>query len=166
MDPTNVVWNVQIRSQGYIEIEDDPALTTIKKPKPSNKIKTSQYTVYNFLPKNLLLQFSKMANVFYIIIAFLQMIPLISITGGKPVMLVPLSFVIFVSMIKDISEDYKRHKSDRKENLSKVLIMDVDSGEFNQHTWEEVQVGSVVKILENNYFPADLILVDSSEANG
>ena len=81
-------------------------------------------------------------------------------------MLLPLSFVIFVSMIKDISEDYKRHKSDRKENLSKVLIMDVETGEFKQHTWEEVQLGSVVKILENNYFPADLILVDSSEANG
>ena len=74
-------------------------------------------------------------------------------------MLLPLSFVIFVSMIKDISEDYKRHKSDRKENLSKVLIMDVETGEFKQHTWEEVQLGSVVKILENNYFPADLILV-------
>ena len=53
-------------------------------------------------------------------------------------MLIPLTFVIFVSMIKDISEDYKRHKSDRKENLSKVLMMDVDTGEFNQHTWEEL----------------------------
>ena len=81
-------------------------------------------------------------------------------------MLLPLSFVIFVSMIKDISEDYKRHKSDRKENLSKVLMMDVATGEFNQHTWEEVQLGSVVKILENNYFPADLILIDSSESSG
>jgi len=59
-----------------------------------------------------------MANVFYIIIAFLQTIPLISITGGKPIMLIPLTFVISVSMIKDISEDYKRHKSDRKENIS------------------------------------------------
>ena len=81
-------------------------------------------------------------------------------------MLIPLTFVIFVSMIKDISEDYKRHKSDRKENLSKVLMMDVDTGEFNQHTWEELQLGSVVKILENNYFPADLILIDSSESSG
>jgi phospholipid-transporting ATPase len=59
-----------------------------------------------------------MANVFYIIIAVLQTIPLISITGGKPIMLIPLTFVISVSMIKDIIEDYKRHKSDRKENMS------------------------------------------------
>ncbi len=71
-----------------------------------------------------------MANVFYVIIAFLQVMPLISITGGKPVMLIPLSFVIIVSMIKDISEDYKRHRSDKKENQSKVLVMDPEIGEF------------------------------------
>jgi len=56
--------------------------------------------------------------------------PLISITSGKPVMLIPLSFVIIVSMIKDISEDYKRHRSDKKENQSKVLVMDPEIGEF------------------------------------
>jgi phospholipid-transporting ATPase len=71
-----------------------------------------------------------MANVFYVIIAFLQVMPLISITSGKPVMLIPLSFVIIVSMIKDISEDYKRHRSDKKENQSKVLVMDPEIGEF------------------------------------
>ena len=37
----------------------------------TNRIKTSKYTVRNFLPKNLLVQFSKMANVFYLVIAFL-----------------------------------------------------------------------------------------------
>ncbi len=42
----------------------------------------------------------------------MQMIPIISISAGKPVMLMPLTFVILVSMIKDIFEDYKRHKSD------------------------------------------------------
>lgn len=114
---TDDIWKVQIRSKGFKESEEEGnKVINNKKPKTSNEIKTSQYTVWNFLPKNLLLQFSKMANVFYVIIAFLQVIPLISITAGKPVMLLPLTFVIFVSMIKDISEDYKRHKSDRKEN--------------------------------------------------
>jgi len=44
---------------------------------------------------------------------FMQLIPIISITNGKPAMLLPLAFVIGVSMIKDIFEDSKRHKSDR-----------------------------------------------------
>jgi len=37
-------------------------------------------------------------------------------------MLMPLSFVVFVSMIKDVFEDLKRHKSDRYENNLKVLV--------------------------------------------
>lgn len=44
------------------------------------------------------------------------MIPVISISDGKPAMLIPLTFVILVSMIKDVFEDYKRHSSDKKEN--------------------------------------------------
>lgn len=81
-----------------------------------NKVKTSKYTFLTFLPKNLLEQFSKLANVYFLLIAFMQMIPVISISGGKPVMLMPLTFVIVVSMIKDIFEDYKRHVSDKNEN--------------------------------------------------
>lgn len=52
------------------------------------------------------------------------MIEIISISGGKPVMLMPLAFVIGVSMIKDIFEDYKRHKSDRQENFKTALVYD------------------------------------------
>lgn len=87
-----------------------------------NSIQTSKYTWYNFLPKNLFIQFSKTANVFYLFIAFLQMVPLISITGGRPIMLLPLSMVILISMIKDIFEDSKRHKSDNQENQRKVDV--------------------------------------------
>ena len=48
------------------------------------------------------------------------MIPVISISSGKPAMLVPLTFVVIVSMIKDIFEDYKRHKQDNSENFKTV----------------------------------------------
>ena len=72
--------------------------------------------MWNFLPKNLIEQFSKLANVYFLFITFMQMVPVISISGGKPAMLVPLTFVIVVSMIKDVFEDNKRHKSDHREN--------------------------------------------------
>lgn len=39
-------------------------------------------------------------------------------------MLMPLAFVITVSMIKDIFEDYKRHKSDKQENFKMVEVYD------------------------------------------
>ena len=89
-----------------------------------NKVKTSKYSLLTFLPKNLFEQFSKLANVYFLLISFMQMIPIISISAGKPVMLMPLAFVIVVSMIKDIFEDYKRHKSDKIENFKQVLVYD------------------------------------------
>ena len=85
-----------------------------------NRIKTSKYTFVTFLPKNLIEQFSKMANVYFLIILGMQCIKKISITGGKPSMALPLSVVILVSMLKDFLEDSKRHKSDKKENFQSV----------------------------------------------
>lgn len=49
-------------------------------------------------------------------IAYMQTINRISITGGKSMMAYPLGAVVLVSMIKDAFEDYQRHKSDNEEN--------------------------------------------------
>ncbi len=92
--------------------EDDHPRQTVK----DNIICTSKYTRYTFLPKNLIEQFSKMANVYFIFISFMQMIPIISITNGFPAQIFPLGVVIFISMLKDLFEDWKRHKSDHQEN--------------------------------------------------
>jgi len=97
---------------------------------------------------------------------FLQMIPLITITNGTPVMLYPLSFVVAVSMIKDISEDYKRYKSDKKENYRTVRVLNTETGEFDVKHWEQVLVGNIVKVMEGEYFPSDLILLKSAEKSG
>ena len=40
------------------------------------------------------------------------MIPQISISGGFPVIFIPLSIVVSVSALKDLFEDLKRKKSD------------------------------------------------------
>lgn len=77
-----------------------------------NKIRTTKYTWFTFVPKNLFEQFSKMANVYFLFIMVLQIIPPISITNGQPAILLPLMFVVAVSAVKDLFEDIKRHKAD------------------------------------------------------
>jgi phospholipid-transporting ATPase len=64
-----------------------------------------------------------MANVYFLLLALLQLIKPISDSGGAPVMMMPLAFVIGVSMIKDIFEDRKRHKSDNDENQRRTTIL-------------------------------------------
>lgn len=79
---------------------------------PRNMITTSKYSVINFIPKNLMNQFKKLPNCYFLLICYLQTIPLISISANKPVMAFPLVVIVFVSMLKDAFEDYQRHKSD------------------------------------------------------
>ena len=81
-------------------------------------------------------------------------------------MVVPLSFVIFVSMIKDIFEDIQRHKSDNQENRRKVLVGDPKTSKFIPKLWQELHVGMIVKIKRDEYFPADLIIINSSGPKG
>jgi len=94
------------------------------------------------------------------------MIDIISISGGKPVMLMPLGFVIGVSMIKDIFEDYKRHKSDRTENFKQAYVYSRHSKEFEPRHWQDVRVGQVVRINCDEFFPADILLAQSSDGKG
>lgn len=64
-------------------------------------------------------------------------------------MLMPLSFVVIVSMIKDVFEDMKRHKSDNIENNKYVLMLDPNNGTFDKVKWRYVKVGRIVKVLQN-----------------
>jgi phospholipid-transporting ATPase len=58
--------------------------------------------------------------VYFLLIGILQIIPQITISEGKPTMFLPLTIVVAVSMVKDFIEDWRRHKSDTKENNSQV----------------------------------------------
>lgn len=134
-----------------------------------NSIRTSKYTLASFLPLNFLYQLTKAANLYFIGIICLQMIPAISISGGQPTNLPPLLFVIVISMIKDFIEDRARRKSDAKENDATVECLQFGpEGKtvLNTVSWKELQVGQIVKIYHNQYFPADLILLHSSEYKG
>lgn len=91
---------------------------------PDNQIKTAKYTYISFIPLNLLFQFSKLANAYFLVIGVMQMIDAISITNGQPVIFGPLTIVVSISMLKDFFEDYKRHKSDHEENTKSVMRLE------------------------------------------
>lgn len=136
----------------------------VKIPKENyNKISTSKYTWYNCIPKILFEQFSKMSNIYFLIIAVMQCFKAISNANGKPIILMPLAIVVAVNGIKDFIEDWKRKKSDDEENNRPVLIYNLDQEGFEQKTWQEVTVGSIIKVKDKEFFPADCVLISSSE---
>jgi hypothetical protein len=58
-------------------------------------------------------QFSKMANCYFLLLVVMECIKPISDTGGYPIMGLPLLLVLAMSMVKDIYEDFQRHRSDK-----------------------------------------------------
>ena len=130
---------------------------------PKNSISTSKYTYYNFLPKILFEQFSKIANIYFLIIAFFQVFEEISNSNGKPVILFPLFIVVSVNGVKDFYEDWKRKKSDDKENTKNTLIYNFQKRNFIKKKWKDVLIGDIIKVKEDEYFPADVIVLTTSE---
>lgn len=72
------------------------------------------------------------------------MIKPISTSEGAPVMFLPLSFVVAISALKDLFEDFKRHKEDDWENNKKTLRY--RNGTFESTKWRSLQVGDIVKV--------------------
>ncbi|KAJ7080403.1 hypothetical protein B0H15DRAFT_1025227 [Mycena belliarum] len=88
----------------------------------SNQVITSKYTLITFLPRNLLEQFRRVANVFFLAIAILQFFNKFStITPG--LVIFPLLVVLAITAGKDAYEDTKRHQSDRQVNQTPVHVL-------------------------------------------
>ena len=86
----------------YAVFINNPELNDINE---KNKIQTSKYKWFNFLAKILMEQFSRLANAYFLIIAILQSIKELSYSGGSPIMLLPLAFVVSLNGLKDIYEE-------------------------------------------------------------
>uniref|UniRef100_A0A672RUI7 Phospholipid-transporting ATPase n=1 Tax=Sinocyclocheilus grahami TaxID=75366 RepID=A0A672RUI7_SINGR len=84
-----------------------------------NHVSTTKYGILTFLPRFLYEQIRRAANAFFLFIALMQQIPDVSPTG-RYTTLVPLIFILTVAGIKEIIEDYKRHKADNTVNKKKT----------------------------------------------
>lgn len=125
-----------------------------------NRVSTAKYSVVTFLPRFLYEQIRKAANAFFLFIALLQQIPDVSPTG-RYTTLVPLIFILTVAGIKEIIEDYKRHKADNTVNKKKTIVL--KGGTWQNVIWKEVAVGDIVKVTNGQHMPADMIILSSSE---
>ncbi|KAG9354384.1 hypothetical protein JZ751_001091 [Albula glossodonta] len=126
----------------------------------TNGIKTSKYNLFTFLPLNLFEQFQRIANAYFLFLLVLQLIPAISSLSWFTTV-VPLVLVLFVTALKDATDDINRHKSDNHVNNRKVEVL--INGELRSEKWMDVQVGDIIKLENNQFVTADLLLLSSSE---
>ena len=129
----------------------------------NNEVNTKKYNIITFLPKALLIQFIRVANVYFLISAVLQCIPIISPIGPETA-IIPLVIVLAVSIIREGIEDLARAKLDNEQNSEPTEV-------FVENQWEQthsgkLNMGDIVSVKQDDTFPADLILIDSDLPEG
>ena len=146
-----------------------------------NTIRSSRYTLWNFLPRQLFAQFSKLANFYFLCVSILQMIPGLSTTGTYTT-IIPLCFFVSISMAKEGYDDLRRYRLDKVENSRSVSVLhayrpmtegpsdtaSVATGpkHWAQTKWKDVQVGDIVKLDRNEPAPADLAILHAEGPRG
>lgn len=136
----------------------------------SNVISSAIYTVYDFIPRQLIVQFSKLANIYFLFVSILQMIPSWSTTGTYTT-IIPLMIFVAISMGREGYDDWCRHRNDRVENNRQTLVAfrdpkDPERVDYAATRWKNIKVGNIVRVLQNEWIPADIVILHSSGIKG
>uniref|UniRef100_A0A671LFD1 Phospholipid-transporting ATPase n=1 Tax=Sinocyclocheilus anshuiensis TaxID=1608454 RepID=A0A671LFD1_9TELE len=126
----------------------------------TNSIKTSKYNPFTFLPLNLFEQFQRIANAYFLFLLILQVIPAISSLSWFTTV-VPLVLVLTVTAAKDATDDIvSTHITcDYIQQTEDLFIL----CSLISEKWMNVQVGDIIKLENNQFVTADLLLLSSSE---
>ena len=130
---------------------------------PDNTITTTKYNIFTFLPKGLLYQFCRLSNVYFLFTAIIQSIPLISPLTSLTA-IVPLIFVLGVSMIRELIEDLRRNNFDNLSNEEEVIVL--RNNRFVRSMSKTLKYGEIILVYENKSIPADMVLIDSGFEEG
>lgn len=144
----------------YVYINDDESTQELY---CDNRISNRKYTVLTFLPKNLWEQFSRFMNQYFLLIACLQLWPLITPVNPASTW-GPLIFIFAVSATKEAWDDYNRYLSDKKANEKEVWV--VGDGIKKHIQAQDIHVGNIVWLRENDEIPCDLVLLGTSDPQG
>lgn len=160
----------------------------------SNQIRTSKYTLISFVPKNLFFQFTRLANVYFLGMAILQLLPYFGI-NSPALTLLPICSVLAISAVKDGFEDYQRHLLDHRYNTQTAYTLsgyhnvnyptatssswfqrapavntlttdESEQGKFHHSFSQDVRVGDFLLLRNGDKVPSDCVLLASSDETG
>ena len=128
-----------------------------------NTVSTTKYNIFTFIPKGLLYQFSRASNIYFLFTAIIQSIPLISPLTSLTA-IIPLIFVLGISMIREAIEDLVRNNYDNLNNEEEVIVF--RNSRFVRAMSETLKHGEIILLYENKSIPADMILIDTGFGEG
>eukprot|EP01031_Cornospumella_fuschlensis_P027238 gene27238-32907_t len=154
----------------FEEPDEDPVVAKkIANQYPPNVIVSSRYNIFNFLPKSLLEQFRRLANVYFLVIGIIAAVGSTTAyydTAVEPAgILAPMVVVVLISIIKDGIEDFKRHQADNRINNRLTHGLNQD-GSIEDKKWKDIKVGDVLVIFGDEEIPADVLVLMCGGVSG
>ena len=146
---------------------------------PPNIVSNAKYTPWSFLPRTLYNEFSFFFNIYFLLVALSQIIPVLRI-GYMSSYIAPLVFVVSISLGKEALDDIGRRRRDAEANSEQFTVLSLDqsvnrrivtapgsSGSDNEHVLDvtkksrDLKVGDILKIRKNQRLPADVVILKS-----
>lgn len=128
---------------------------------PTNAISNAKYNPLTFIPLILYEQFKFFFNLYFLLVALSQAVPALRI-GYLSSYVVPLAFVLVVTMSKEAMDDIQRRRRDMEANSELFEVI----GQRKLVPSKNLDVGDLIKVPKDTRVPADLVLLQSSETNG
>lgn len=137
---------------------------------PPNVVSNAKYTPWSFLPRTLYNEFSFFFNIYFLLVALSQILPVLRI-GYMSSYIAPLAFVVSISLAKEALDDIARRRRDAEANSEEFSVMCFDKptslgtepGNILEITKKsrDLKVGDVLKLRKNQRLPADVVILKS-----
>lgn len=133
---------------------------------PPNVVSNAKYTPWSFLPRTLYNEFSFFFNIYFLLVALSQIIPILRI-GYMSSYIAPLAFVVCISLGKEALDDIGRRRRDKEANSEGYSVVAFDSLGSSGHREilkrsRDLKVGDVLKVRKNQRLPADVVILKST----
>jgi phospholipid-transporting ATPase len=127
-----------------------------------NAVSNTKYTPLTFVPRNLFEQLRRLANAYFLLISAVALTPASPIQGGP--FASALVIVLLVNAVREAFEDWQRRRADGHVNERAISVLRASSRGFFDVCCADLTRGDIVRIEEDEEFPADLVLLSSSHA--
>lgn len=129
---------------------------------PANVVSNAKYTPWSFLPRTLYNEFSFFFNIYFLLVALSQVIPVLRI-GYLSSYIAPLAFVVSISLGKEALDDIGRRRRDAEANAEEYCTVTMgrnDAIEVIKKS-RDLKVGDILKVRKNQRLPADVVILKS-----
>ena len=129
----------------------------------ANIVRTTRFTFFSWLPLSLLTQFTRIGNIYLLIISVLTLMPFS--TKNAAAFISTFCLVLMLSCVKEAFEDFHRYKADKNVNHKSTHVFSYTSGSYEKRLWKDIGVGELIRLEQNEEVPCDILLLFTHDKN-